>query len=375
MNISKINYYFFMTAYSLFLAFSVFGHIEILKVSLKYLTYLSIFLLILNFFLNFKKYTKKEILILLVVFALSLVYGIKNSDYTLFKIWLILIGLKNIDINKCIKFDFILRIIYFIIMVCLFNLEVAKDVGAYFQGNYRSSLGFANPNVCGMYILILSFELMYLKLNKIKFSQIILFIILAVFSDVINGSRSTTLIMILGVLMFIGLYIKSDILENRLLKKIILNSTLIIAIIVVILTILYIYKTKMGVNLNEFLSYRLYNIADYIKNYGPSFFGHNLMLENEHTIDTALVYIYLRYGISGLIIYAFAFKNLFNFLYETKNYLLIIIMFCFNIYGINERLWINVDYNIFIIVFSLLLFNKEKLIGRKNEKSRDYYIS
>ena len=35
----------------------------------------------------------------------------------------------------------------------------------------------------------------------------------------------------------------------------------------------------------------------------------------------------------------------------------VIIMFCFMVYGLSERLWLYVDYNIYMILFSLILYN------------------
>ena len=134
------------------------------------------------------------------------------------------------------------------------------------------------------------------------------------------------------------------------------NSALIFSGITFIMYMFYNYGTDIGIKLNELLSNRLHNIDVYNQVYDITLFG-NDNLNIGLTLDTAYAYCLYVYGIAMFILFVFAFKRLFKKLYKTKKYMFVIIMFCFMVYGLSERLWLYVDYNIYMILFSLILYN------------------
>ncbi len=352
----KIYLGLFIISYLFFLSFSILGHIPRIGGYLNLLTNAGVILLCVSILFQIKKYTKKELAIILFLFFFSIVLISTCKDFTLFKITLFLSAIKNIKIETCISLDFSIRLFLVILVLILYKLNIAPDITSYYDGITRHSLGFTNPNTLGMHILILCFDILYLNRHNISKIKILLIILLVIFSDVCAGSRTSTYISILAIILVLIYKNNKSFLKNKIVYKIITNSVLIMSIITFCMYILYKTGAPLGISLNEILSNRLYNIDIYSQTYNISFFGNdntNMGL----TLDTAYAYSLYIYGIFFYLLLIYSFHKLFKKLYHNQSYVLIIIMFCFVIYGLSEKLWLSIDYNIFMSVFAVLIYN------------------
>ena len=355
--VKEINKYFFVLSYFCFLAFSIMGHIDILKNPLKQLTNLSLILLAISIFLQIENYTKKEFLYILIMLIISIVTIIKTNDYIFLKFTLLLSSIKNVEFEKCVKLDLTSRLFIIPIVFILYKIGIAKDIISPYNGIIRHSLGFTNPNSLGMHILIFSFDVLYLNKNKIPKTKILLMIFLLFFVDYFSGSRTTEIAMIISLILYLFYYNKKNILENRILKKVVCNSFALFTILTIIMYLSYLNGLNIGISLNEILSNRLYNIKYFFQMYNIGIFGKNLSMANL-TLDNSYIYSILGLGIVVFSFYLIEFKRMFNWFYLKKEYLLIIILFSFMVYGIGERLWLAADYNIFILSFSKYFYKK-----------------
>lgn len=363
--IKKINQGLFTISYFLFLSFSIIGHIPKIGGYLNLLTNVGIVLLLLSALVQIKKYTKKELMILLVLFCFSIILISRCQDYILFKITIFLAAAKNIKIEKCIFTDFWIRLFLIVFTIILYKLNIAPDVISNYNGSTRHSLGFTNPNTLGMHILILCFDILCMSKYRFSVKKILIVILLVIFSDIFAGSRTTTYISILTIILMLIYHSNPHFLENKKIYYIIINSVLIMTLLTLGMYLLYTTGTQIGNLLNEALSNRLYNMDIYRKTYQISLLGNdntNMGL----TLDTAYAYCFFIYGIVAFFLLIIVFRKLFKKLYQTHNNVLIIIMFSFVIYGLSEKLWLSIDYNIFMIVFAGLLYSSFSRIEDEN---------
>lgn len=368
--LKNLNNGIFYIAYFFFLLYAFFGTIDIFRAQLKTLTNISILMIALSFFLQLKKYNAKEIFILLLLLTISVIYILKTDNFLLLKLILIIIVSKDIEFDKRVSFDMILRIAFLIVMVFLYNFGIAEDVTALFNGKIRHSLGFSNPNVLGMHIYILCIDLLYLKRNALKFSSILFCILLFSLSNYYSRSRTVFIVLIFVIIMFLIYKYKEKFFEIRIIKSLIINSPIILSIIVLITYNLYINNYFIGILANKVLSGRLFNISFFSTNYQISLFGNNIAIANK-SLDTAVAYALYAFGVLGVLLYIVGFKMLLKKLYDIKNYPLLIITFAFIIYGLSEKLWLFADCNIFITALSLLIFKDNDLFSE--DKKGAYY--
>jgi len=279
-----------------------------------------------------------------------------TGDFALLKLTLVLLCMKKISITRTIKFDLIIRIIFIVFMQLLLKLGIATDLLSYNDGFYKHSLGFTNPNAFGMHLFIVFAEFIFLNWNSKGY---FLIFCLTIFMLIINqyiGCR--TVIACMGILIILKIIynLNPDIYNKKFLRKLIINSFTLFTIITTLFALLYYFKVPIGIEINTFLSNRLYNIVLFYKNYDLTLFGVNMDLNT--TFDTFYAYSFLSYGVINTLIILLGTKKLFRKLYEKRYYSLLIIMLVFSIYGFSERVWFLIDYNIFMIMYSILIFNK-----------------
>lgn len=362
-NKKNILNYLFYVAYFMFLAFSMAGHIDFLKPYFNVATYISLGLILIIILFNINLYKKREFLIFSIFLVFSLFIGYKNNDFSLLKIFLILMAMLKIDFDYCISADFKARMFLILIILGLCLGGYSVDVISYNDGLIKHSLGFLNPNALGMHTLILVFEILYLSKEKLSFKKIIISLLILFFVNYYAGCRTANIIIVITSFMFLIFKININFFNKKYIKFFITNSVLICFILTLFSYLLYKNDTNIGNFLNDALSNRLFNIDIYYHFYNINIFGHNIE-EIALTLDNAYAYSLFGIGISGVILFIYSFKKLFIKLYEEKNYSLIIIIFSFVIYGLSERLWLQIDYNIFMACFVKILFCDKSLKNR-----------
>lgn len=354
----QLNEVSFFIAYFFFLVFSLMGHIPIFTIPLKFLTNISLCVLAINIVFNSKIYTGKEVFILLMLLFIACLQIQITKDFGLFKFTLFVAAAKVIDLKKCIKFDKNLRSILIISVVCLSVIGISPDIVSYYDGNFRHSLGFTNPNALGLAILILCMEICYLNKFNLSLKNFIVILFLLIFEDYYAGSRTTTLVILLLLIFSIIYKYKPMIFEKKIVKKFIINNMVFQAIITVGSTYMYMQGNKIISSLNLLLSYRISNTAKYFQEVGVTLLGFDINIMNL-ALDNVYAFLLFNCGIIFFIVFLFASIKLFRKLYAMKDYSMILVMLCFAIYGLSERLWIYIDYNIFMLAFSYIIYNRK----------------
>lgn len=356
----------FYFAYFFFMLYAFFGTIDIFSDSLKTLTNISIFLVGASFVLKIKNYNFKELIIIFSLILLSFIYIDKTENFVLLKLILIIIVSKNISFEKRILFDIRLRIIFLVLMLILFNLGIANDYQVLYNGQIRHSLGFSNPNVLGMHILILCLDFLYINRNKLSFLKILSYLSILFISNYYSGSRTAVVVVVFAITLFVLFKHKKNFFECKAVKFFIVNSPIILSIILYFAYYLFLNNNEIGIFIDKILSGRLSNIDFFAKNFTINLFGSDIASANK-SLDTAIAYVLYAFGISGCILYIFSFKKLLKKLYKVKNYPLLIIIFIFVVYGLSEKLWLFADCNLLITTLSLIIF-------RENDKYNTYSL-
>lgn len=355
--------YMFCIAYTIWLSFSFLGHIELFEEKLKLLTYIAIVILCYLFILRIREYGAKTSAIAFIIIVFGIIVGLRTSDFGLVKLMLIVYTTKDIDIKKCIKFDIKLRTVLIIMVVILYYYGIAPDNIAYSSMGIRHSMGFTNVNAFGMAIAIVCLEILYLKEMKFDIKSFLLIGILLYAVNYYSRSRTAIYIILIALFFCVINTYKHNFFNNIYCKKIIIYFPFFMMILTFVLSRLYKKGNYIAAIIDLFLTGRLRSIKFYDDIEVINFIGINI---KNHTTPLDNVYAYTFYGMGViyLIIFIFSYIALLKQLIETNQYSLMIVFLIFAIYGLSERLWINIDYNIFMIAYNNILFKnlkKEKL--------------
>lgn len=353
----------FFISYAAIFAYSFMGHIPVLGGYLKLIENCALVLLALAFLLRIKFYTGQELVVLIGLMAISIAVICSSGDFSLIKLSLLLAVVKGINLKDCARFDMVMRFLLLIVMVPLSISGLIPDATSFSSaGELRHSLGFTNPNQLGMICTILCIEILYLNNMKIKLKTFLVVVTIMLFSEVFSGSRTAELISGLAlVLCVLNTYYPKAFTGSFFLRGVQI-CPLLFAGITAIGVILYQNGSPQAEALNQLLSNRLDNIAYHLELTDIRMFGSNIA-NNQRTLDSCYAYVLLGQGIVVAAGYLMSIPALMRRARQQHDYALMIVFLCFLIYGLSERLWLNVDYNILMLGFSSLIFPINKSVS------------
>lgn len=342
--------------------------IPIIKSITEMLNIVAIIILISLIIMN--KYTKKQILIMIILSSIALTISYKTKSNTLLKNLLIIFACKDIDFYKFIKVDFFIRFILYVSVILLNQKGLIESYDIYRITEKgiieRKSLGFSHPNFLGSITFILCCEWLYIRKFKIDFITIVpLALGWYVIYDIAN-SRSAALVFILLLAIYFALMQWKVISTNKIFSKIITYFPIICFVLSMIEYMIYLKEPEILNKMDENVYLRAYFISEYINKYDWNLFGTKISGDEEMPLDNAYFYIIIHCGILAEFIFVYYFYKLLNKIYKNilaKDdkllYQLVTILISFLILGLSESAWISVAMNPFLIAFSKLLINKD----------------
>lgn len=354
---SKITTFFFLLAYTTFYSFSMFGHIEGAGGILKYSTYIGIAILIAVFLMRLRDYKAKEGIACFTLILWTLFIGYHTGDYGFFKLTLMITAAKNIGFEDCIKYDVFLRIFTIALMFILWKAGIAPDFTSILGATVRHSMGFRNLNHFGMLVFILVLECLYLAHLEFHLLLYVVLIAVLVFEDRIAGSRTAEVFSVFA-LFFAVIYSHNRELFKSGGWRIFMQMNAPVCFILTELSSYVFSHSADGlmVKLNTLLSGRIYNIAYYNNLFGPTIFGVNIASGNR-TLDNLYAYLIISSGIVVFIFIMIAYIRLIYDLYMYDNVPMAVVIFLLFAYGLSERLWFQIDYNLLMLSFKQLLYH------------------
>ncbi len=362
----------FYIAYSLEIFYWMFSNVN----SFTYLRVVAIklayFLLIVCFIFNMRKNFIKDYIFIGICILISYISMKVSESNSILLIILFLIGMKELKFDKILKFDFFLKIAFIVCVILLYEFGLTENYYMHrADGTVRSSMGFAHPNIFGTYIFLLCCEYVYINYKNMKLYNYIIILLFSLLINYFCDSR-TAQIGIVALLILVYLYNKGlvdKILKIKIIASIIKYQFVILTIISYLLGILYINENRSTIQINNMVSNRIKMIATFIEEYDLNLFGNDLELlgtkaaSEERRIakvlDNSYIKIILQYGILVYLILAFLFSKGIGKAQQEKNNILVILLSLFCVYGMMENVLILLQYNVFLLYFSKILYNKK----------------
>lgn len=309
-------------------------------------------------------YRKKENIFFLLIAILCFFCYLFSKNFTILKYAIIMFSFINLNFETFIKTDLKMKILLFVSVFLLYmgNALIYNEFSRE-DGSMRYALGFNHPNTLGMYLMMISLEFLYIKRNDLKWYYFPLIIFIILFIMIIPQSRTSAIAIIiyLGYLIFRKWIIK--ILNNKVIRNILLWIVPILTLCSLGLT--FGYQKGLFIRLNDILSDRLNYYHGFLASYDVTLFG---TVWNEKllrvTLDNSYIFLLLQFGILIYLIFTLISIKGLRKIINMKNYDLFIILEILFLYGMMETTMLNVTMNPFLIGLSLWLQNKG---GEQNE--------
>lgn len=310
------------------------------------------------------KYNKNKFLFILITGLIALYTSYKLSDFMFLTDFLVMVSIVDININKAIKVDLIVKSFFLIIHSLFyfhdFFFDYAK-IEPFFvltkAFGIRHSLYFSHPNTAAAIVVWLAIDWIYIAKNK-KVATIIGSMLVAFYSY-FTISRTALIVYILFLLILFLLN------KNRL-KKIFnfLEKYLFVIMIginLLIISLNGIMNNSFIQSVDKILSRRLYYTNLAINTYGFNILPNNItesITKNSLIVDNFYTRCFISYGFTILIITAALY-----YLATRKENSNIdkAILIIFPIYLFNELFPFNVGRAIALLIFANIIFNKNKV--------------
>ncbi|MBQ9072384.1 MAG: hypothetical protein IJY25_04435 [Bacilli bacterium] len=375
-----INKFLFFVSYTLILISYTFKQVLFLNDTFfNVIYYIPIILLIIlflyqNFYIK-KPINKKSLIILTILFILGVISSITINNTIFLRTFLFICTFRNIKFDDFIKYDAIVRIVFVITLFVLYCFDLTEVVEIYRAGGVlRYAFGFWHPNKFGLYLMLISIDLVYLfyKSPTTK-KRIILSVLIALFAFIVyfySKSRASFCIILccLILLLFNQKYI-FKLIQIKPINFLAKNSVLILTIITFLLIGLYRQNNIIAEKIDSISSERLYWASTYLENYDLNLFGNEIQTfssvevidgQKYFSLDNSFVHFTLYYGVIIMSVIVLMFRAIFKTLYGKKKYIHIICLVLIIIYSFMESILFKFYYNPFLLLFNYVLFNEDE---------------
>ena len=322
----------------------------------------------------YQQYDRNELIVLSICTVLILISALISQDNSVLSTWVFIVSFRNCDFNRTVKYAYRILSIIIPLVIVLCYLGLIPDNIHYRNGIVRHSLGFSHPNQFGLVVFQWLVCRVYLYWDKIKVFDFIVLGALAMIIKRITDSQTATIsILLLGLMILVvkllDLYKVS---YNRFLVKAFSVVSFSLMLASVFLTYVDVSKYAVLRTLDFFLSRRFTMGHRVLSVYGSSLLGQRVYTTREQLayhrevqsaysrllLDNAYATLWLKYGIIILIIFIIAYLLLYRKVSMTPP--LLVILFIYSVYGIMEHGLFQMRHNVFLLLFSYLVFAEKE---------------
>ena len=311
-----------------------------------------VFVLLLIQIAFFQKYTKSEMIIIFLISVLVAFAVINASNNSLMSTWLFVIASKYIDFDRIMLCAYIMLIVLSLAVIYLFFNGYINEVVVY-RGQYlRHSWGFIHPNTLGVRVFQIVITHFYLRRNKLNVFDYSLIIIMVFFLYKIPNCQTACLaLLVFMILLIIKRFF--EMFENgiTIFSKAVILLAILANLLSVLISIIGVEHNRILMELDRFMSSRFSLCHKVYLHYGITFLGQNLNLNRivmkhkiiKYYLDMAYMAMLLRYGVLVYFVFSALFIATMIVVYRNKQYMLIVILGTYAIYGIMENTFFSLN--------------------------------
>lgn len=330
----------------------------------------------------FTKYTRKELMIMIVLVLMGLLFVVRAKENSVLFAVLALIGMKDIDFHDLMKKTFYVRFVSLILIrfVCEYGIlvDVDKDTGPRYR--ILHSWGYSDANTLMVNIFIVLALFLYVYYESLNVIHILLTIAFATYGFEQTYSRTGFLLFLL-LLFVVGCdkFIRKEWVRNA--AYILLSlMPLIIAILSFVLPLNYVKTNVRMEAINQMLTGRIFIMNYYLNLYPFTLLGntYEFWLANAggilSIVDNLYVTLYMYSGVLTMILYVLASCYVLFRLKKMKCYKELIMVSFMAIYAFMEEFPLNPVVNPFCLLLAMAIFttNRPREIMPDEEESCDY---
>lgn len=314
----------------------------------------------------FQHYEKLEIALLGIFSVVILIATLKSGYNIIMSTWLFIVASKHVKIESVVKLTYVILMITVSIIIIMYFGGWINERMMYRGGIIRHSWGFKHPNWLGVRIYQLILIHCYIRRRKINIFDyaIIAFGVWFIYKV---PNCQTAYFSLLAFLIMVWLFEIGDRLVGGrdFLAKILIAGSGISNIGSVALSLINVKEYRILDSIDHTMSSRFSWCHKSIAYYGIKLLGQKIDLYankfgvtiHRFYVDTAYVAILIRYGVIVYLIFSALYIGAMIYCYRQRNYMMVIILATYALYGIMENTFFSLTQNIFLIALSFPLYS------------------
>lgn len=329
-----------------------------------YMGQLVVFYHILLFMLLIKNILQKNsildwIFLMLLFYLCCKSYQYNFDFYNIFGTMMLLFCAKNIEIRKIVKLDLYIRIVRCILFFTLpFMGLMINEINIWIGGRTRTFFGWTHPNMMGLDFLLLAMDIMYLRKEKKKWYDIILYIGFILLLEKTANSRTAEVIILMLIIIHLLSIMVNDAIFNKLMVLFTSGAFLLCLGIPLIGCYLYLHHPEYFASYNGTMLSRIQlSCSFYSKNSGFGFYG--FPIYDNDCLDMFFPYVSLHWGTAATIILTFAIIYAIIMAAIKHDTSMLLLLFFFLIYGCSETAHIYPVYSYFSFLLGYYIMNRK----------------
>ncbi len=318
------------------------------------------------------KYNLKTLLLYFFVIGISFIGSqLVDSDIIFFTL-LIAFSARNVNFDKFVKFDLMIRITMVLLIMLLCYLGILPNFTRLINSSFKQSLGFSHPNILGLNIITILLEYMYLN-KRVNIVFIIINISALLFLNYACNSRTSIYAYVFILFLYVFIKNKEKVFNFKLIKLIICFLPAIMLLTSFALVKGYQQGNEIIHKIDELVTTRISSASNFYNEYGINLKGSKVTIvstrqsiitgEKQRILDMGYLRMAINYGLITcfmIIILLITFQFV---IYKNNNMKLLLISTFFLIIGLMET-------NIYNIAFNFSLIQFVNLISDKNSNMR-----
>lgn len=313
-----------------------------------------------------------------ILFGTIMLFSFYMSNYQEL-IWLLLfvIAAQNIEMRPVVKVTLITTLVTVLAVIALAAIgfiynEVVYSINIY-NGTYSivRLYGFSHHNFLGCRIFLIYMCYVFLYYDNFKWMDYGIGIACSTILYAIFRSRTSAVLLALSVLIIFMLKVleKLEKKQGKAMVKFFIYSMMLFSLVFsIVVTIGYQMGNPFCIAINTLIYKRFSYASSILSEYGLSLFGQKIALVssidaidlgiNAVILDNAYMLMLIRCGLVFFLLVMLSSFYVVNKSINEKNYKIAVVIVLYFICGISEKWLFTVSYNPFVLLSSMLLFNK-----------------
>lgn len=344
-----------------------------------------VFVLLMIQLLFYQIYTKRELQIIILLAIPILISAIVSGHYIMASTWLFIFAFKNADFQSFLKYIYYALVFAVALVILLYIFGIINESILYREGEIRHSLGFMHPNYFGIQLFhIVMCNYCLQKDNKSILKHVYA---LAVLIIVIMYPNTQTAIVTIVYTMLMTLFY--DLIRNNERAAYIYSNVLIfmsfaVNVVSIILSFIDFNSNTVLKTIDKIMAERFSQCHKTMNYYHVSLFGNKiinhvfrgrLLHGSRFYLDNGYMAILLRYGVAVYVLFSLFFLLTMIYLKKRKMYYYVLVFSCFSIYGMMENNYFSLSQNVFLLLVSYYLFQKDFKVNEELKKKIKIHIT